>query len=207
MYKVYIILISILLFYFLNNYIKSLITYFTYKKKFSSELLNNELYKICNILNIENVNGWFIGYGTLLGIIRNKSCIDRDDDIDIVIDIKNKYLIDMIIKKYNFKMYLNKKNFYSIYKNPNSPLIDFYSIFMDNIVNIDFYFCDVDNLGNYEDSWEKVVWTNVNPIKKLKWNNTILNIPNDYEKKLINRYGENWRTPIHNYKGVKNKYL
>lgn len=196
MYKIFIILIiSIILFYFLNNYITLLLLYICWgKKKISSTVLNNTLYKISNILNNENVDGWFIGYGTLLGIIRNNSCIDKDDDVDILIDIKNKHLIDMIIKKYNFKMFLNRKNFYSICINPHLSLID-------------FYFCEVDNLNNYADNWENVVWTNVNPIKKLNWNNTILNIPNDYEKKLVNRYGENWRTPIHNYKGVKNKYL
>lgn len=196
MYKILIILIIlIILFYFLDNYITLLILCLNPRKeKHSSKVLNDTLYKMSNILNNENVGGWFIGYGTLLGIIRNNSCIEKDDDIDILITIKNKYLIDMIIEKYNFKMHLKRKNFYSIYMNSNSPLID-------------FYFCEVDNVGNYADNWENVVWTNVNPIKKINWNNTILNIPNDYEKKLINRYGENWRTPIHNYKGVKNKYL
>ena len=212
-YLIFVIFIILLLYYYSNKYISIfvllplfknnslseiinnlLLLPTLYNKKYSEEVLNNTLYKISNILNNENVNGWFIGYGTLLGIIMNNSCIDKDDDVDILIDIKNKDLIDLIIKKYNFLKIINHKNFYSIYINSNLSLID-------------FYFCKVDNLGNYADNWENVVWTNVNPIKKRNWHNTTLNIPNNYEKKLINRYGENWRTPIHNYKGVKNKYL
>jgi hypothetical protein len=211
MHKIYLILIIliilIILFCFFNKYISEivfflpllemnnlLLLFLSHNKKYSEKVLNNTLYKMCNILNNENVNGWFIGYGTLLGIIRNNSCIDNDDDIDILIDIKNKYLIDMIIKKYKFKLLVRHKYYYSIYINSN-------------LSKIDFYLCDVDNLGNYNDGWNDIIWTNVNPIKKLEWNNTILNIPKNFEKKLINKYGKNWRTPIRNYKGVKNKYL
>ena len=49
----------------------------------SQEKLNNTLIKITNLLNENNIHDWFIGYGTLLGIVREDSCIENDDDIDI----------------------------------------------------------------------------------------------------------------------------
>ena len=51
--------------------------------------LNKTLKYITNLLNKYNIKNWFIAYGTLLGIIRNDSCIDKDDDIDILVDKSN----------------------------------------------------------------------------------------------------------------------
>jgi phosphorylcholine metabolism protein LicD len=59
-------------------------------RKQNSDTLNATLVKITKILNENSINGWFICYGTLLGIVRENSCIDGDDDIDIVIH-KSKY--------------------------------------------------------------------------------------------------------------------
>jgi phosphorylcholine metabolism protein LicD len=41
---------------------------------------------IVNLLISMKIENWFIGYGTLLGIIRDESCIEGDDDIDIIVD-------------------------------------------------------------------------------------------------------------------------
>ena len=59
----------------------------------TSKELNDTLMFVVNLLNENNIQNWFISYGTLLGIIRNNSCIDRDDDIDIIID-KNLNKVD-----------------------------------------------------------------------------------------------------------------
>ena len=55
--------------------------------QFSSNILDNTLQKIVSLLFKNKIYYWFIGYGTLLGIVRNNSCINNDDDIDIIIDI------------------------------------------------------------------------------------------------------------------------
>ena len=54
----------------------------------NSEILNKTLKKVAILLNDNCIDEWFISYGTLLGIIRNNSCIDHDDDVDIIIDHK-----------------------------------------------------------------------------------------------------------------------
>ena len=56
--------------------------------------LNKSLYYICSLL-LKNLpkNSWFIGYGTLLGMVRSGSCIDGDDDISSTF-VANKGLLD-----------------------------------------------------------------------------------------------------------------
>ena len=51
----------------------------------NKETLNNTLQKISIVLNNSSVKEWFISYGTLLGIVRDFSCISHDDDIDICV--------------------------------------------------------------------------------------------------------------------------
>ena len=69
------------------------------KIKESKEKLNDTLLYIVNLLIKNNLKNWFIGYGTLLGIIRENSCIDKDDDIDIIIDKEYFNKILDILKK------------------------------------------------------------------------------------------------------------
>ena len=56
-------------------------------EKTDKEKLNNTLEVVVNILHEEDINDWFIFFGTLLGIIREDSCIQGDDDFDIMINI------------------------------------------------------------------------------------------------------------------------
>jgi phosphorylcholine metabolism protein LicD len=51
----------------------------------SKQILNNTLLFIIQLFKKNNVENWFVAYGTLLGIIRENSCIDGDDDIDIIV--------------------------------------------------------------------------------------------------------------------------
>ncbi len=47
----------------------------------TSEKLNHTLFTIIKILRDNNINDWFVAYGTLLGIVREKSCIENDENI------------------------------------------------------------------------------------------------------------------------------
>ena len=161
------------------------------KIKESKEKLNDTLLYIVNLLIKNNLKNWFIGYGTLLGIIRENSCIDKDDDIDIIIDKEYFNKILDILKKNNIQTTkaFNIKDSNKIIK----------TVPTDKFASIDFYCADYnENNTSFNDTWEKVLWTNCkinNNFIKKEWNNVILNIPYDFELKLKRRYGETWMIP------------
>ena len=151
-------------------------------KKFLSGSLNNTLLKIVRLLHSYNINDWFIGYGTLLGIVRNNSCINMDDDVDIVLNIKQKHLLIKLIEDNKFKIVIEREDFMKIVINDSMPTID-------------FYLATVDGNANFNDTWEKTTWSNVYPLLIRKWNNVNLFLPSNYISKLVNRYGNDWKIP------------
>jgi len=65
---------------------------------------------------------------------------------------------------------------------------------------IDFYMATLDEkTGDVHDTWENVTWSKCydesNTLVKKQWNGVTLNLPQNYETKLIKRYGFNWKTP------------
>lgn len=163
------------------------------------EKLNNTLLFILRLLNKNNITDWFIAYGTLLGIIRENSCIEGDDDIDIIID-KNHYdLLKEILINNGFKIETG-------FRIKNSKLI-LKTKDTESYCSVDFYMAEINKKkGMFTDHWERVIWSNCyneeNKLIEYIWNDETLYIPFDYEKKLIGRYGKDWNTPQNN-KGVK----
>jgi phosphorylcholine metabolism protein LicD len=160
--------------------------------KQSTEKLNNTLKFIITLLINNNITNWFIGYGTLLGIVRNNSCINGDDDIDIIIDKRyTRQLVEIMVKS-GFRLQYSRHNLVK-------------TLHTEQFSSIDFYCAEYDNeTKNFNDTWEKVIWSNCklndNFIKK-RWNGLMLNLPFNYKQKLIRRYGEDWNIPK-NSKGV-----
>lgn len=178
------------------------------------EKLNKTLKYITEILNRYEIENWCISYGTLLGIIRDGSCIDGDDDIDILIP-KNQVekLHDAMEKEgigtsFNSKIRRGKNRDKTIHTRPGESKVKSHA-------KIDFYFCEVDESGNYDDLWEKVVWSNcldeeTGKIPYVIWEGLKVNVPCNYEEKLLRRYGPTWRKRIprgteagDGYRGVK----
>jgi hypothetical protein len=157
-------------------------------------LLNKTLVFIIKLLNDNNIMNWFIGYGTLLGIIRENSCIDGDDDIDIIIDKSNYDVIKQLLIEHDIEIEYG----YGIGKNTNILKTKKNNEYC----SIDFYMASVDAKGNFNDTWEKVMWSECydenNKLIMHVWNENILYLPFNYEKKLINRYGEDWKIPQNN---------
>ena len=155
------------------------------------EKLNRTLEIVASILREENINDWFIFFGTLLGIIREDSCIEGDDDLDIMINCDYQQLRN-VFEKRGFVFMQGK---YGI-KNPDKILK---SEPTQEFGSIDFYMCNVNELGDFHTPWHGVIATNsyidINQksLEKLAWNNTALNIPNNYKEKLTNMYGD-WKT-------------
>ena len=216
--------------------------------KVNKDILNKTLSFIIKLLNDNNIKNWFIGYGTLLGIVRDNSCIDKDDDIDIIMDknnydiIKNLLIQHNISFQYNFNNNLtrqqrNQRN----QRNQQRKLHQLYQLHQlhqlgqmrkfrqlrqlyqlyhpcknnKNILKtksnneyctIDFYMVNISKNGDFNDTWEKVIWSKCynekNELIQHIWNEQILYLPANYEKKLINRYGKDWKIPK-NTKGPK----
>ena len=104
-----ILLIILIIIYF--NYIYTY-EYFYDGKKETKEKLNNTLEMISKLLNHNNIKNWFIGYGTLLGIIRENECIENDDDIDILCNKKDFNIIKQMLidNGFTFKNLGNTNN-------------------------------------------------------------------------------------------------
>lgn len=162
------------------------------KAKCTSEKLNKTLEVIATILHENNINDWFLGYGTLLGIVRDNSCIDNDDDIDIISNLDDYEAIKKALKENHFSF----EKGHGIGNNRN--ILKTKST--EGLASIDFYMSEVTKDGNYKDSWEKVIWTNCyidssNNFSNKQWKTTVLHLPNKYKEKLKNRYGILWRVP------------
>ena len=82
--------------------------------KHSSDKLNNSLEITSKILNDNNIKNWFIAYGTLLGIVRENSCINNDDDIDIITDINNHDIIKQLFIDNNMRVSYDKNTFFRL---------------------------------------------------------------------------------------------
>lgn len=154
----------------------------------SSVKLNRVLLTIAKLLNAHNVTNWFIGYGTLLGIVRNESCINGDDDVDIIANCKDTSVIIKILSENGFQIdnRFTRKNFFRTKETSEFGPVDFY------MANVDT------NTGNFKDTWENVMWSSCyskDKLIELEWNGSILYLPNNYETKLLNRYGSSWKTP------------
>jgi len=180
-----------------KNFSNTYIIYYNYmagnpQKK---ELLNKTLYYIVQLLTKYHMEKWFIAYGTLLGIVRNKSCIDNDDDVDIVCDRNDAEKLKQMFIENGFTISINKFNFFQLLKK--------------NYTKVDFY-CATVNGDDYSDTWENIFWKNASlhgKFIKKKWNNIYLQLPYQYITKLTKYYGKTWRIPIQNYKGTRKSRL
>lgn len=158
-------------------------------ENFSSKILNNTLLKIAKILLKNEIYDWFIAYGTLLGIVRNNSCIDNDDDIDIIIDIKHQDQLLKILEKNKYKIIMSN---FSDYPKSNTKI--FIKVQKNNEPSIDFYFALEDKYV-YHDVWENKFWIDCAPFVLKPWKGTNLILPKNAELKLKCIYGDDWETP------------
>lgn len=154
------------------------------------EILNNTLLFIIKLLNEHDIKNWFVGYGTLLGIVRENSCIEGDDDVDIIIDQMNYDKIKQILIQNGIKIEYG----YGIGNSKNILK----TVHTEKYCSVDFYMANVDTFGNFDDRWERVVWSRCIDLIRHDWNGEIIYLPKNYETKLLNRYGKDWRIPQKN---------
>ena len=139
---------------------------------------------------MRNLFIWFIFFGTLLGIVREDSCIDGDNDVDIMINHDYTELRD-IFKSRGFTFLERLEHTKEILKTNETT----------EFVSFDFYMCEVNRHGDFYTSWQNVKATkcyddaNHSKFITKKWHATELHLPHNYEYKLANMYGSSWKIP------------
>ena len=154
--------------------------------KETSEKLNRTLLFFITLLNNNNIKNWFVCYGTLLGLVRENSCIDNDDDIDVIIEKSNYDIIKKLLIENNFEFeYLFGSK--HIIKTKSTS---YYS-------SIDIYMGCYDDNKNVKDLWNKLTikdcFLDIETFIEKKWNGQNIYYPNNYERILNNRYGNDWK--------------
>lgn len=155
--------------------------------KQTSEKLNKTLLFLITLLNDNKIMNWFVCYGTLLGLVRENSCIDNDDDIDIIIEKSNYDIIKKILSenKFEFELGIEAKN---ILKTKATS----------DYASIDIYMGDYNN-KNVKDLWNELTIndcfldTESRTFIEKEWNGQNIYYPNNYERILCNRYGNEWK--------------
>lgn len=201
------ILFILILFVFNKNKIKILEHFSKNNDKYFKDILNKQekedlhiiLNEVINHLDKENIN-YFFAFGSLIGAVRHGFRMPYDDDIDLIINNKDidKFLKNLKIKKEKAKSttyYLNN-DVEIIHKNWGIPIK---IVKKDNhypFIDINTYFEENENIyvpkkqllyGHIKSFNEKI--DDIYPLKKAKFGEFKIKIPNKYIKILKNQYG------------------
>jgi len=161
------------------------------------------LKEISLLLNLQEIE-YFIFYGSLLGYVREKNLLEKDDDIDILVNIKYRKQILKILTILNYKISVSKDVFVQGEKNINeknsnntiTTYVDFY--FYTNNAKKN-YICDQWNFsGNYklESNFLHIPKDIIYPIKTGNIEHIKVNIPAHIKLCCIFLYGENFHIPL-----------
>ena len=100
---------------------------------------NNLIYFSKLFINVE----YFIFFGTLLGITRDKGLIDGDDDIDFYVNLKDRFKLIENLKNNNIEVDL------TLSVNKNNHFLQIKRVFNKKILITDFYFYETDIEKNF----------------------------------------------------------
>jgi phosphorylcholine metabolism protein LicD len=172
------------------------------------EVLIECLYQFSQFADKYNIT-YSIVSGSLLGAIRHEGIMPWDNDIDIAIFDKNNYVkINILKEKFNKNSKFTIKNYISGFKlyHYDDALGE---IFTMDLVNTNYVYSGpyINNkpcyIMNYVFPFISFDKEDIFPLKRHKFENFELNIPNNYEKILIKNYNKDVLTeyrynPNHN---------
>ena len=152
---------------------------------------------------MEKLN-YFISFGTLLGIYRDKQLIEEDDDIDIYVEIKNRLellkILDRAEIQYNLEVYPNTSPFFlQISRKVNNEigLIDFYFYETNKspkkIIIDRWNFAGKPLVDNYH---LHIPTKFIFPTKTIKFKNCRVKVPKDEINLIRYLYGETWNIKL-----------
>ena len=176
-------------------------------KLFKSDLQKINLNNLLNISKLFKKYNFFIFYGTLLGIVRDGNIIKYDDDIDILIDVKDK---EKVLSE------ISNQNIYKINEiNSNEYFVQLNKKDGDIISCVDLYFYINNPDNNYIIEKHNFLSFIENPkysihipkdlIFPLQESRIFENVklPNNGEKLCEFLYGKNWKLPIRKNSGYR----
>tara|TARA_R110002110_G_scaffold5742_4_gene29450 strand:+ start:2805 stop:4007 length:1203 start_codon:yes stop_codon:yes gene_type:complete len=162
------------------------------KRKISAENNNKNLIIVSKILNKEGIE-FFPFYGTLLGLVREDSCIEGDDDIDMMISYENREQVYKIMSDLGMKNTDIGRNFLQFtYRIKNQPVIvDFYLFEEEDEYLIEKWnFFGKERDKNYNIHYDKKF---IFPLDDKDWKGTKLKIPCNSEWLVEHCYGKEWK--------------
>jgi len=145
---------------------------------------------------------WFPFFGTLLGIVRDGSLIDGDDDVDIYVHHKNYDLVKSILHDNGFEIDYNQS------PNDTPYFIQIESTHDGVNIRIDFYFYTDSEDGNFIHEAFSYNYSNISfqritripkplifPLIELEYIGIIIAVPKYSEIVCDFLYGSDWREP------------
>jgi len=145
--------------------------------------------------NICDIDYW-VDFGTLLGIIREDDIILGDLDVDICVvespELHEKMkMAKSILEEKGYKVEKEIWDAYRVRKY-RYPYADIYINKRNRERNI---------YNGAEGDKSDISIEYIEPKSIVKWNNVDVKCPSKINETLVYRYGSDWRTPRHNYKG------
>tara|TARA_B100000315_G_scaffold29636_1_gene25166 strand:- start:45 stop:800 length:756 start_codon:yes stop_codon:yes gene_type:complete len=181
--------------------------YVDYKQNINKKFNRDNLVLVSKILNHDE---YFVFYGTLLGLSREKDIIENDDDIDLLVDIKNRdnvvEKIEKSILQIDYSNPYNKSPYFLQAFNETKNIksyIDFY--FYENYKNLDYivercnFFQNWNNPSQSLHIPKKIIF----PIKNEYFFNTIISLPKKHLNVCKYLYGKKWKVPQRKNKDYK----
>ena len=157
---------------------------------------------------------YFIFFGTLLDITREKGLIEGDDDIDFYVNLKDRSQLIQNLRNNNIEVDL------SISVNKNDHFLQIKRIFNNKNLITDFYFYETNIDENHiVERWNFEGGTNdsskhlkipkvfVFPLKKILFKSVEINIPKESELICEFLYGTNWKKKLKKNKKYKIKVI
>ena len=160
---------------------------------------NNLIYFSKLFINVE----YFIFFGTLLGITRDKGLIDGDDDIDFYVNLKDRFKLIENLKNNNIEVDL------TLSVNKNNYFLQIKRVFNKKILITDFYFYETDIEKNFIiERWNFEGGTHdtskylripkifIFPLTKILFKSVEIFIPKESELTCEFLYGINWKKKL-----------
>jgi len=149
------------------------------------------------LLDYNRITFW-LQTGTLLGAVRDGDFIKHDpNDIDISLDIKDRWKVKEILDNSDFKYKWQWDKELAVYKgNTVHPHIDLFFHTFDEKSGYCYSYKPNRITHKWNEEWRmEIPKTLIVPLKQIDFLGTKFNVPNNPESYLENLYGKDWRIP------------